>query len=256
MNFSAAQCTGKMSARKIATRAASLLAQFSNRTSSSAITSAVNGCHHLAPASASARSRLLSYRHRSLTTAGSVSTEERADDVFAHAASVIDEVITDEPAASDSVNDHSPAGAAAAVETVTEEDAAPAASPVSSDPVLEQFNSLWDQYTDILTKKGFFADRPEQTVPNSKRSEIGAVKRASLQAARDRIDVLFSLPVDKIVALSKTDLPYVDRKVRCQFPGTQIMLIICRTNSLCFRSKLVSCCVVPSLLANLHMHLL
>ena len=223
MNFSAAQCTGKMSARKMVTRAAALLSQFSSRTSSTAITTALNGCHHLAPASASARSRMLSCRHRSLTTAGSVSIEDRADDVLARAASVLDEVSTDEPAAEATIEDQSPAEAAAA-ET---EDAAPAAAPVSSDPVLEQFNSLWDQYTDVLTKKGFFADRPEQTVPNSKRSEIGAVKRASLQAARDRIDILYSLPVDKLVTLSKTELPYVDRKVRCHFLSTAFMVISC-----------------------------
>ncbi len=212
MNFSAAQCTGKMSARRVVTRAVALLTQFNGRTSSSIVTSAVHGCHHFAPASLSARSRILgSYSNRSLTTAGSVSTEERADDVFARAATVLeDEVTADEPAAEASISDQAPAEAAAPAETETDE--ATAAS-VHLDPVWEQFNSLWSQYSDVLTQKGFFADRPEQTVPNSKRSEIGAVKRASLQAARERIDILFSVPVDKLVTLSKTELPYVDRKV-------------------------------------------
>ncbi|BDA42771.1 probable zinc finger Ran-binding domain-containing protein 2 at C-terminar half [Coccomyxa sp. Obi] len=135
--------------------------------------------------------------------------EERADDVVARAASILEEVTAEEHAAEPSTDDQAPADLAAP-ETVAAEDAA--ATAVPTDPLLEQFNTLWDQYSDVLTKKGFFADRPEYTVSNSKRSEIGAVKRASLQAARERIDILYSLPAEKVVALSKAELPYVDRK--------------------------------------------
>lgn len=139
--------------------------------------------------------------------------EERADDVVARAASVLDEVTAEEHAAEPNTADQAPADLAAP-ETVAAEEAAAATAPaVPTDPLLEQFNLLWDQYSDVLTNKGFFADRPEYTVSNSKRSEIGAVKRASLQAARERIDILYSLPAEKIVALSKAELPYVDRKV-------------------------------------------
>ena len=139
--------------------------------------------------------------------------EERTDDVVASAAAVVDEVTSEEPAAELTTDDQAPADLAAPETVAAEEAAVAAASAGPTDPLLEQFNLLWDQFSDVLTKKGFFADRPEYTVSNSKRSEIGAVKRASLQAARERIDVLYSLPADKIVALAKAGLPYVDRKV-------------------------------------------
>jgi hypothetical protein len=85
--------------------------------------------------------------------------------------------------------------------------------PRFEDPLMQQFHELWEQYSDLLASKGFYEDEPGQTVPNTQRSELGAIKRANLQMARDRIDILYSLPTDKLKALCKTELPYSDRKV-------------------------------------------
>lgn len=85
--------------------------------------------------------------------------------------------------------------------------------PQFSDPLLKQFAELWDQYASLLMDKGYFKDGPGQTVSNSDRSELGAIKRANLQMSRQRIDLLYSLPQDKLVALSQAELRYTDRKV-------------------------------------------
>ena len=66
---------------------------------------------------------------------------------------------------------------------------------------------------DQLAAKGFFEDTPEMRVSNSQRSELGVIKRANLEMSRQRTDILYSLPREKLEALSKEDLPYQDRKV-------------------------------------------
>lgn len=82
---------------------------------------------------------------------------------------------------------------------------------------LEQFSELWEKYMEKLAAKGFLQDTPEMRVSNSQRSELGVIKRANLEMSRQRIDILYSLPREKLEALSKQDLPYHDRKVcpRC-----------------------------------------
>lgn len=82
---------------------------------------------------------------------------------------------------------------------------------------LEQFSELWEKYMEKLAAKGFLQDTPEMRVSNSQRSELGVIKRANLEMSRQRIDILYSLPREKLEALSKQDLPYQDRKVcpRC-----------------------------------------
>lgn len=197
------------------TRAAALLSQISSRTSSTAQTSAAQFRQHFAPISSSARSQILSsYRQRRLSTnACSVSTDDRAQDVVEHAALVLEEASTDEVAVEASTNEPVPATAEAEAEAVAAESGAAETGHNPKDALLSQFHELWTQYTDVLTKKGFFDDTPGMTVSNTERSEIGVIKRANLQAARDRIDLLYSLPTEKLVALSSVDLPYVDRKV-------------------------------------------
>ncbi len=66
-----------------------------------------------------------------------------------------------------------------------------------------------------LAAKGYFEDTPDMRVSNSQRSELGVIKRANLEMSRQRIDILYSLPREKLEALGKEDLPYQDRKVSC-----------------------------------------
>ena len=81
------------------------------------------------------------------------------------------------------------------------------------DPVIQEFTDLFAALSAELQERGYYQDRPEYTVPNKSRSELGVEKRALLTMARERIDILYSLPVDKLKAIADNELPYVDRKV-------------------------------------------
>lgn len=83
------------------------------------------------------------------------------------------------------------------------------------DPVIQEFVDLYGDLSAQLQEMGFYRDRPEYTVSNQSRSEVGVEKRALITMGRERIDILYSLPVDKLKALAGHELPYVDRKVRC-----------------------------------------
>ncbi len=89
-----------------------------------------------------------------------------------------------------------------------------AQEPKIADPVIQEFTDLFAALSAELHERGYYQDRPEYTVPNKSRSELGIEKRALLTMARERIDILYSLPVDKLKAIASNDLPYVDRKVR------------------------------------------
>ena len=82
------------------------------------------------------------------------------------------------------------------------------------DPVIQEFEDLYGDLSAQLQEMGFHRDRPEYTVSNQSRSEVGVEKRALITMGRERIDILYSLPVDKLKALAGHELPYVDRKVR------------------------------------------
>ena len=82
------------------------------------------------------------------------------------------------------------------------------------DPVIQEFVDLYGDLSAQLQEMGFYRDRPEYTVSNQSRSEVGVEKRALITMGRERIDILYSLPVDKLKALAGHELPYVDRKVR------------------------------------------
>ena len=81
------------------------------------------------------------------------------------------------------------------------------------DPLIQEFTDLFAELSAELHGRGYYQDRPEYTVPNKSRSELGMEKRALLTMARERIDVLYSLPADKLKAIASNELPYVDRKV-------------------------------------------
>jgi hypothetical protein len=121
-----------------------------------------------------------------------------------------EEVQEEEAAPAEAGPEHAAAAAAAAE---------PAAGPSngaglhSEEPLLQQFGVLWEQYAEQLAAKGFFADTPNMRVPNAQRSELGVIKRANLEMARTRTDILYSLPLPKLEALAGAELPYSDRKV-------------------------------------------
>ncbi|CAL5219459.1 g1294 [Coccomyxa viridis] len=89
-----------------------------------------------------------------------------------------------------------------------------AQEPKIADPVIQEFTDLFAALSAELHERGYYQDRPEYTVPNKSRSELGIEKRALLTMARERIDILYSLPVDKLKAIASNDLPYVDRKTK------------------------------------------
>ena len=88
-----------------------------------------------------------------------------------------------------------------------------AQEPKIVDPVIQEFTDLFAALSTELQGRGYYQDRPEYTVPNKSRSELGVEKRALLTMARERIDILYSLPTDKLNAIASNELPYVDRKV-------------------------------------------
>ena len=100
----------------------------------------------------------------------------------------------------------SDASAAAAPSTGAEE-------PKITDPVVQEFTQLYDELNTKLKELGFFDDRPEYTVSNNSRTELGIEKRALLTMSRERVDIVYSLPADKLAHLASQELPYVDRKV-------------------------------------------
>ena len=81
------------------------------------------------------------------------------------------------------------------------------------DPLIQEFTDLFAALSAELQERGYYQDRPEYTVPNKARSELGVEKRALLTMARERIDILYSLPADKLQTLASNELPYIDRKV-------------------------------------------
>ena len=88
-----------------------------------------------------------------------------------------------------------------------------AEEPKITDPVVQEFTQLYDELNTKLKGLGFFDDRPEYTVSNSSRTELGIEKRALLTMSRERVDIVYSLPADKLAHLASQELPYVDRKV-------------------------------------------
>ena len=98
------------------------------------------------------------------------------------------------------------ASVAAAPSTEAEE-------PKMTDPVVQEFTQLYDELNTKLKELGFFEDRPEYTVSNSSRTELGIEKRALLTMSRERVDIVYSLPADKLAHLATQELPYIDRKV-------------------------------------------
>ena len=109
----------------------------------------------------------------------------------------------------------------AATGAETPESSVPAASntgaeePKIFDPVVQEFTQLYDELNTKLKELGFFEDRPEYTVSNSSRTELGIEKRALLTMSRERVDIVYSLPADKLAHLALQELPYIDRKVHC-----------------------------------------
>ena len=88
-----------------------------------------------------------------------------------------------------------------------------AEEPKITDPVVQEFTQLYDELNTKLKELGFFEDRPEYTVSNSSRTELGIEKRALLTMSRERVDIVYSLPADKLAHLASQELPYIDRKV-------------------------------------------
>ncbi|CAK0741840.1 hypothetical protein CVIRNUC_001354 [Coccomyxa viridis] len=108
----------------------------------------------------------------------------------------------------------------AATGAETPESSVPAASntgaeePKIFDPVVQEFTQLYDELNTKLKELGFFEDRPEYTVSNSSRTELGIEKRALLTMSRERVDIVYSLPADKLAHLALQELPYIDRKTK------------------------------------------
>ena len=89
----------------------------------------------------------------------------------------------------------------------------PAAPGVSSaDPSLQNFLQQWGAYTAALTAQGFFRDESFD-IHSTDVEQYGVVKRANLNLARERPDILHALPKAKVVHLAQQELPYDERKV-------------------------------------------
>lgn len=124
-------------------------------------------------------------------------------------------------------------------------EAAPAA-PADANSAILEFEELFTALTNQLRDLGYYQDRPEYTVPNKSRTELGMEKRALLTMARERIDILYSLPADKLSALAQQELPYVDRKVSPR--------IICSStcHALAFNEHPAGYCIRSSIQRNLY----
>ncbi|KAK9824281.1 hypothetical protein WJX72_009155 [[Myrmecia] bisecta] len=84
----------------------------------------------------------------------------------------------------------------------------------STNPVVQTFRSAWTAYLGRLFASGYFAEEADQPPEQGdKPYSLGIVKRANLRLARDRPDILYSLPEDKIEAVVKATPPYTDRKI-------------------------------------------
>ena len=73
-----------------------------------------------------------------------------------------------------------------------------------------------NSFVQALETRGFFSDEDEAGTerPTVERTQLGALKRAALRLARTRLDIIYSLPEDKVAALAAAPLPYPDRKAR------------------------------------------
>lgn len=93
-----------------------------------------------------------------------------------------------------------------------EQSATVAAELASANASLQLFLQQWATYTAALSQFGFFRGE-EHDISSTEVDQYGVVKRANLNLARERQDLLHSLPQAKIVALTKQKLPYDERKV-------------------------------------------
>ncbi len=81
------------------------------------------------------------------------------------------------------------------------------------DPSIQEFIDVFGTLSAELKDLGYYQDRPEYTVSNTSRSDVGVEKRALITMARERLDIVYSLPAEKLKDLTTHQLPYVDRKV-------------------------------------------
>jgi len=81
------------------------------------------------------------------------------------------------------------------------------------DPCVQEFVDVFGALSAELKALGYYQDRPEYTVSNTSRSDVGVEKRALITMARERLDIVYSLSAEKLKDLTTHQLPYVDRKV-------------------------------------------
>ena len=130
----------------------------------------------------------------------------------------------------------------------------PAADPAeisSADPSLENFLQHWQAYTEALAAKGYFHDEVLD-ISSTEIEQYGIIKRATLKLARERPDLLYSLPESKIVALLLQKLPYDERKVLDEQP-TSCIRYICGRVTVQLDSKLShlnSCAAWPTVVGS------
>lgn len=110
------------------------------------------------------------------------------------------------------------------------EPAASSEAVVSADPSLSNFLQSWKVYTEALATQGFFRDEVFD-LSSTEVEQYGIVKRANLNMARERPDLLYSLPEAKIVNLISQPLPYSERKVSAHWQ-TDCCCVLC----LCYES--------------------
>ena len=84
------------------------------------------------------------------------------------------------------------------------------------------FGCFWLSQHNILSEvqaleaRGFFSDEDDtgMQTPIKDKTQLGALKRAALRLGRTRLDIIYSLPEDKVAALADAPVPYPDRKAR------------------------------------------
>lgn len=221
MSLGTASVPATMSARRVAGRAVALLSHLRISSSVPACSSfpqsrhvLQNGRCSIAHTPSAAPWQLASPLLRSASTTSALESSDVAQAPAEDLETDNGAVAMAAEAAPPSAEASEPAAEPEEAETPAEQ-AQPASSSAThrEEPLLQQFGELWDQYAEVLSVKGFFNDTPTMRVPNSKRSELGVIKRANLEMARSRIDILYSLPTAKVEALAKAELPYNDRKV-------------------------------------------
>ena len=74
-----------------------------------------------------------------------------------------------------------------------------------------------------MRARGLFVDEAVEGEPEraAQRTLLGAVKRAQLNLARERPDLLYALPEDKVVALADAPLPHATTARRGPPRGSQ-----------------------------------